>query len=397
MIGSSGADIIYSDERELTDFEMINLNSKKNSIPVEYFRKNLFNATTRESKELRRLKTIYDDGENKVMVNRSLHQNHRDLLSILFTESKEIITQKDGALIIKTNLYQIAKHMGYKKPGDAIHLVKSYLYDLRNTEMTFKSKSENVVFDEKGGHRLIGEYEYNTKDGDYLIYIQAKTNKYKILNFAVEIPKKINRKIIAIPNKLAKTKALVSYILSNKALKNGISFTSVCDKLDITEVDNKSRFKRELKENADLLSDFNIYYDVETNIIKYEQLCDIKFHRAIDKSEILSKLENAEQLVEEVKEIPQQQLEAPNLQAKEIERYIGKYIKHKSNDVFGSDNVAISKIVEYQEQENDSNIIFYRLKIESNLEGTQITTKWLSLDDIKNIEERGFISEKEYF
>lgn len=397
MIGSIGADIIYSDERELTDFEMINLNSKKNSIPVEYFRKNLFNATTRESKELRRLKTIYDDGENKVMVNRSLHQKHRDLLSILFTESKEIIPQKDGSLIIKTNLYQIAKHMGYGKPGDAIHLVKDYLYDLRNTEMTFKSKNENVVFDEKGGHRLIGEYEYNSKDGDYLVHIQAKTNKYKILNFAVEIPKKINRKIIAIPNKLAKTKALVSYILSNKALKNGISFASVCDKLDITEADNKSRFKRELKENAELLSDFNIYYDIETNIIKYEQIGDIKFHRAIERSEILSKIENAAQIVEEVNVIPQQLIDAPNLQAKEIEKYIGKYIKHKSNDVFGKENIAISKIIEFQEQESDSNMIFYRLKIESNLEGTQIFTKWLSLGDIKNIEERGFISEKEYF
>lgn len=394
MQGILCADIIYNDERELTDFEIINLNSKKNSIPVEYFRKNLFNATTRESKELRRLKTIYDDGENKVMVNRSLHQKHRDLLSILFTENKEIITQKDGSLIIKTNLYQIAKHMGYSKPGDAIHLVKDYLYDLRNTEMTFKSKNENVVYDEKGGHRLIGEYEYNSTDGDYLIYIQAKTNKYKILNFAVEIPKKINRKIIAIPNKLAKTKALVSYILSNKALKNGISFASVCDKLDITEVDNKSRFKRELKENAKLLSDFNIYYDVETNIIKYEQLCDIKFHRAIDKSEILSKIGNIE-LIEDL-ELPHQS-EAPNLEAKEIERYLGKYIKHASKDVLGKDNVAISKIVEYEEEENDSNIKFYRLKIESNIEGTRIFTKWLLLDEIKNIEERGFISEKEYF
>ena len=336
-----------------------------------------------------------DDGENKVMVNRSLHQKHRDLLSILFTEAKEILTRKDGSLIIKTNLYQIAKHMGYPKPGDATHLIKDYLYDLRNTEMTFKSKNENVLFDEKRGHRLIGEYEYNSSDGDYIVIIPASTNKYKILNFAVEIPKKINRKIIAIPNKFAKTKALVSYILSNKALKNGISFASVCDKLDVTEADNKSRFKREIKENAQLLSEFNIYYDAETNIIKYEQICEIKFHRALDKNEILEKI-NKDTVIDAVcEEIPQQKL--PDVEEKEIKKYIGKYVKHQATDAFGKENVAISKIIDFEEKEDDEDQVLYRLKIESTKEEQQVFTRWLELNDIKKLEANGFISSKDYF
>ena len=34
---------IYDENRELTKNELINLKNKKTAIPVEYFRKNLFN------------------------------------------------------------------------------------------------------------------------------------------------------------------------------------------------------------------------------------------------------------------------------------------------------------------------------------------------------------------
>ena len=86
----SQSDAIFSENRELTPKEYKNLSKKVNGgyIPVNYLRKNLFNATISASKELIRLKTIYDDGTTKLKVNRSLHQKHRDLLSILFSDNK---------------------------------------------------------------------------------------------------------------------------------------------------------------------------------------------------------------------------------------------------------------------------------------------------------------------
>lgn len=381
---SEEIDIIFDSERELSSNEIINLNTKASSIPVDYLRKNLFNATTRTSKELRRTKPIYDDGVNKILVNRSLHQKHRDLLSLLFTESKEIITNKDGSMTIKTKLYHLAKMMGYKNINGSVEKIKDYLYDLRNTEMTFKTNDENVKFDEKGGHRLLGTYEYDTKTSEYIINIPSETSKYKILNFAVEIPREINRKIVAIDNKYAKTKALVSYVLSNKALKNGISLENICEKLDINISTRKSEFKKELKENKNLLADFNIYYDEETNIIKYEQLTDIKFHRAMKKEEILQILEDEKETKEKEKE-------------KEIfgfqkSRFVGKYIKHKSNGLFGEDLVS-SKIVDIQ-CKIENNIKYYRFELNYD-NADNVFTQWLSLEKIVSLEDN-WISDKSH-
>ena len=108
--------IVFDKNRELTPKEYKNLTQKVNGgyIPVNYLRKNLFNATVRESRELIKLKTIYDDGSVKMQVNRSLHQKHRDLLSILFSDNNGVSKpDKDGSYYIKTNLYKLAKAMGY--------------------------------------------------------------------------------------------------------------------------------------------------------------------------------------------------------------------------------------------------------------------------------------------
>lgn len=287
---------MWDKNRELTNIEYSNLSLKANTgaLPVEYLRKNLFNATTRTSKELKRYKTIFDDGNAKIQVSRSLHQKHRDVLSILFTDNKGISKPSpDGSYAIYTNLYYLAKEMGYKTAKDAIHLVKGFLYDLRHTDLIYTQ--DGVEY----GHSLIGDYMYNEETGYYAIEIPSKTAKFKILNYAVEVPKEINRKIVAIPNSLAKMKALVSYMLSNQALKNGITFQKVCDKLDIQN-ENKSRFKKELMNNLEILAEFNITFDQEGQILKYQQMNEIKFHTPVSASQIIAKktTDDAKELVE---------------------------------------------------------------------------------------------------
>jgi len=379
-------DVIYDDKRELTKNELANLNAKKNSIPVDYFRKNLFNGSTRTSKELKKLKTIFDNGKESVLVNRSLHQKHRDLLSILFTDSKDITTKKDGSVEIKTSLYSIAKNMGYKNIRGSIELVKGFLFDLRNTELTFKTKNRDIKYKERGGHHLLGEYKYDEDNEDYIINIPSKTNKYKILNYAVEIPKEINRRIISIPNKKSKLKALVLYMLSNKALKNGISFDIICNKLEIEASNRKSEFKKELRENKDLLREFNIEYNEDSKIIKYIQLDDVKFHRAMNNNEIINIIDKESSNKKEDDEISKYGF------PKYI--YVNKYLKHKSKSILGEEEIVISKIINIEVQDLN-NIKEYRFELETSSQNSLFTI-WLDINQLKNLEEK-YINENEDF
>jgi hypothetical protein len=135
-------------------------------------------------------------------------------------------------------------------------------------------------------HNLIAEDYYDNDSGKYMVRIPSMTAKYHIFNWGIQIPQKINREIIRIPDKLSKLKALVSFILSNKALKNGVSFNSVCDKLDILDSPNRSRFKRQIRENRELLNKFNIKYDEERKIFYYENIREINFEKALNSKDI---------------------------------------------------------------------------------------------------------------
>lgn len=373
----------YKKDRELTKPELTNLTHKKASIPVDYFRKNLFNATTRESKELKKPKVIYDDGKNKILVNRSLHQRHRDLLSLLFTENKNIEISNIGDIKIYTSLYSLAKAMGYKDIRGSTEIIKGFFYDLRNTELTFKTKDQNVKYNEMGGHKIIGEYKLDTKTNDYIIIIPEQTNKFKILNYTVEISKELNRKIIAIPNNLAKIKALVSYMLSNQALKNGILFDNVCNKLDIQN-ENKSRFKKELLENIELLQEFNIIFNEETKIFKYEQIEDIKFHAPIKVEKLVGSLDQQMQQQEEPKkeEVKKSSFESLTLFSEEVieeilstneERY-KQFIKSYVNSPITINNIEYT-FMGLNKNESDQILLEMKDKEEKTLRAnTTLTT-----------------------
>ena len=79
---------------------------------------------------------------------------------------------------------------------------------------------------------------------------------------------------------------MVSLILSNKALKNGISFDSVCHKLDIVGSSNKSRFKRQINENPELLEEFKIKYDSNRKIFYYHHIKEIDFEKPLNTKDI---------------------------------------------------------------------------------------------------------------
>ena len=242
---------------ELTKIEFKNLSEKvnNNAIVCDYFRRNLFNVTSRSSEIYKnnRKKIIYRDEKVTIKVNRSLHQRHRDLLSLLAFEKKTNI-QEDGSYEIHTKIYQLAKKMYDKNPKNHTKTIKNLLEDMQSTLLNISI--DNLEYT----HTLLDHSEYDKDLDYYIIKVPAKTAKYYIYASCVSITEEINDKIVKIENSKSRLKALITFILSNKKLKNGMYFNTICDKLDITDKTVKSRFKKQILANLELLKEFKIEY-----------------------------------------------------------------------------------------------------------------------------------------
>jgi len=255
--------------------EYSNLCKKVNNgyFPVDYFRRNFFTIHSKGTIRLKEKKTIYEDTNVSIKINIELNQKHRDLLSLLMYEDNTQPDEKGNYQII-TNLYQLAKKMGYYNPKGCINIIYSLLDDLRNTSVYIRDIKARKRF----GFMLIGNYYYDEESSDYKINIPYETTQYIIYTTGVLIPRHINQKIVLIPNNKSKLKALISFMLSNKPLIYGIYFDTICEKFDILERNRKSDFKRLIKNNSELLEEFKIYFK-DNKIYLDEQIVD--FERAI--------------------------------------------------------------------------------------------------------------------
>jgi len=282
---------------ELNKQEYMHLVKKvnNNALCVEYFRKSLFNTSFRGSKKLERKKTIYKDNNITIKVDRSLNQKHRDLLSLLMYEEKSKVN-KNGSYYIRTSLYRLAKKMGYKYPTKATNYIENFLDDMRNTDIQIKKGSK------KYKHMLLGNSFYNEKTYEYIIEIPAETAKYHIYTTGVSIPQKLNEKIVAIENSKSRLKALISFMLSNKKLDNGIKFNTICEKLEIVEKTAKSKFKKQVQENLELLKEFKIKFENDKFFLKKEKCT---FYPALSEKQIISfeKSEKEKELEKKYNEI----------------------------------------------------------------------------------------------
>ena len=314
--------------------EFANLTKKinNNCIPVDYFRKSLFNATVRDSYDLKRKKIIYEDDKQIIRVDRSLNQKHRDLFATLMYEQKSKI-QSDGSFYIKTKLYQLAKKLSYKYPAKDTEKVKKLLDDMKKTLIQVTNKSAKKGFT----HSLVGTYYFD--DDDYIIHIPAQTAKYLIYTFAMSIPSRINQKIVSIND--AKLKALISFLLSNKKLENGIRFDTLCEKIEITKPNRKSEFKKLVEQNIELLKQFKIKYKDDKFYLKKEI---VKFYHALSDEEFKNY---------ELKQ--EKKTELASLVGKEIvlqdDRYILCGIKletDKTKDNYNCHNILLKTVNEQQ-------------------------------------------------
>ena len=277
----------FKDEfRDLSKIEYQNIKAKSElgTIPVDYLRKNLFNATgTALAVPSNYKKVLFENDKYKVSVDRYLHQRHKDIITVLFADNLGVSQPaKDGSYYIYTNLTHIARALGYTNPNSSIQRVKSLLNDLRGTDLKIFDKEKKL----EHGHHLLGEYTLDIEKGFYLVQIPARTAKYHILNFGVEIPKEMNRDILKIPIKFAKLKAIITYILSSKPLRNGITLEVLMSKLEIESTPkSRSLFKKEILDNIETLEKFNIEFDKTTKKLYLKHT--LKFEREVTHEEII--------------------------------------------------------------------------------------------------------------
>jgi len=262
-----------SDTLSKQEFKHLVNKINHNALATDYFRKNLFNATIRKSEDLKRAKTIYQDHNIIIKVDRSLNQRHRDLLSLLAYEEKSKIS-KDGSYYIKTSAYKLA-HTLYPRSRNAIHRVESLLRDLQKTLIDVSQNNKKLT------HTILDDSYYDKDIDTYIVKVNANTARYNIYTNCVSIPEKLNLKIVQIADSKAKIKALISFMLSNAKLENGMFFDTICDKLDITGRTVKSKFKKQILDNLELLKEFKIKYEDDKFYLKKEK-CTF-FHALSDK------------------------------------------------------------------------------------------------------------------
>jgi len=269
--------------REVQKEEYANIQVKqKGYMNANFFRKDMFRAVARGKRiQYKKPKVVWEKSDKeKLAISHSLHQKHADVLSLIHTDYVSISKPKpDGSYVIYTTLYRIAKAMGYKYPEKAIDYVRQYILDLRWTDF--------VVYDKYGGEyrtTILDDAYYSETRDIFVISIKGKNAKILAHTTAIKIEKELNKRIVGIPDNLVKIKAMVRYMLSHKSSSSGYTLNFFFDKLDIGKSDKsiqvaknkKSIFRRQLKENEELLKSFNIHYDRENDKVFYtEQLKEI--------------------------------------------------------------------------------------------------------------------------
>ncbi len=254
--------------KKLTKQAFKNHSEKINNyaVPVDYMRRQMFLPNSRISKVDPSRRVFFNDGKLKMEISKTqLHQRHRDLFATLLMSEKEDISQS-GSFSVKTSLYDLARKINYKNPRGSTHLVKELLEDMSSALIHVTKDGVDL-----GHHQLIGPVQYNkTDEGNVRVKFTEEFAEYNIRSVAMAFPLEMSNKIIDIPIKFAKTKAVCSYIASIGA-KSGIGMDKIFDFLSISDAVGKSRYKKEVRDNINIYEDMGIYLVDDIFIIKSKE------------------------------------------------------------------------------------------------------------------------------
>ena len=291
-------DIYFEEDRKKFENETVNLSKKirQRFVNADWFRKNMFNAATRGKHEkYNKFKTIFENKKTgeKIQISHPLHQKHADVLSILLTDYASAKIREDGRVTIFSSLYYIAKKMGYKYPDRASARIKQYIDEIRLTDFKMISPKMGI-----SNFTILGDSDWSNRDGSYYVDLSIKSAKVLTMSTGLYIDKKLNEKIFLINDATPKLKALIRYVIANKKPITGYyTLKHIFDKYSIGKGDNeainrknRSVFRKELRDNIEILGNFNIKFDGDNNRIYYSGHEKIKFEMGVSLPEISEKL-----------------------------------------------------------------------------------------------------------
>lgn len=290
-------DVLFDKDRELLKEEYANLRTKQKDgfMNANFFRRNMFNATSRGKRlQYQRPKVVWQQSKNKkVAVSHSLHQRHADVLSLIHSDNIGITKpKKDGSYDIYLSLYRLAKLMGYKDPHKRTDDVKQFINDLRWTDFVVTTK------DGEYRNTILGRAYFDEFKDKFIVKVDGDSAKILAHTTGIKFGRDITHRIVSIPNKLPKLKALVRYVISSKPTSNGYTMEHIFERFGIgqtgseqTKRNQKSDFRKQLIDNEDLLNSFNIIYHRDNQKIYYtEQLGEVRFELSLDTGKILKKV-----------------------------------------------------------------------------------------------------------
>ena len=208
--------------------------------------------------------------------NRLLTQHHLDVFNALMSlEHKEIFILKNNDVAVFFNLHQLAKKMGIawgKKTKE--NLIESFL-EIRDVVIARWDNNNNLI----GTYNIIKDAKYSQKLEKFGVIISKQYidffNAQITINFS-DIYKKMREKVKGRGEGLIK--AIINFFITQKTkqritllqLLNTIAYPTTTER-QIREA------KKILNANVELLKQFNISYNKNTQILEYTQLDTIKF------------------------------------------------------------------------------------------------------------------------
>lgn len=266
-------DILFEDQRELTKEEFKNVQAKQGSLNANFFRRNMFNASARGKRVcFKKPKVVWEkDENNKVAISHSLHQKHADVLSLIHTDCISMTKpDKTGGYFIYVSLYRIAKLMGYKNPSKDTDKVKKWINELRHTSF--------ITYDHNGDHHttILDDAYFSRNKDVFLIEVRGKNAKILAYTTGIKIDKVLTHGVVSIPDRLSKLKAMIRYVISNKRTEHGYTLQHIMEKLEIGQSNSiqvqrnqVANFRKQIRENKEILAQFNLEYDAEKEKILY--------------------------------------------------------------------------------------------------------------------------------
>jgi hypothetical protein len=350
---------IFTDTRELTKQEKANINKKKNYINADWFRFNLFSPKSRGShKKYPKYQPIFRSEKTGVTVSVSheLNQKHADLLHVLFSNCRKLVSKKNGTYYtIHTTLYELAKLLQYKNPKGSVHRIKKLLDQIRTTDIQIDDPEQGRI-----NFTILGDSKYSNIDDSYTVDVGDNSIKVFAMSTAMKPSLELNQEIIALGDNNAKLKAVVRFLISNKPSKKGFHINTILEKFSIgyggtkaTNEYNKSIFLKKLKEKKEWLAELGIVYNEFEQKI-YNLGSDVKFELGINPKVIAAEI-----------------IESENSESGTL--YIGKYIKLNDNQI-----VQIKEIEKLDDTYFKVN--FYNHKLKRNG-----TIKQITKEDIEKI------------